>query len=126
MVFSALICHSSGMGIFYSPNVSAVLSTVSRARYGVVSAFLNLVRNAGNVASIAIATAIVTTTMGSKGYRPSLESLQAVDATGIGAAFTTGLSNAFLLLSIFIFLAMLLSAFKFNNYDTAQLTIQKH
>ena len=126
MVFSALICHSSGMGIFYSPNVSAVLSTVSRARYGVVSAFLNLVRNAGNVASIAIATAIVTTTMGSKGYRPSLESLQAVDATGIGVAFTTGLSNAFLLLSIFIFLAMLLSAFKFNNYDTAQPTIQKH
>ena len=107
------------MGIFYSPNVSAVLSTVTRSRYGVVSAFLNLVRNSGNVTSIAMATAIVTATMGSQGYRPSLEYVQAGDASGIGLAFTTGLSNAFLFLSIFIFLAFILSLFKFNKLNTS-------
>ena len=119
LVLPALICHSSGMGIFYSPNVSAVLSTVTRSRYGVVSAFLNLVRNSGNVTSIAMATAIVTATMGSQGYRPSLEYVQAGDASGIGSAFTSGLSNAFLFLSIFIFLAFILSLFKFNKLNTS-------
>ena len=113
LVMPALILLSCGMGVFYSPNVSAVLSAVEREKYGVVSAFLNLVRNAGTVASIAIATAIVTTTMAASGYQPSLEAVQAGDPGGVGRAFTAGLRNAYLTMAGLLLLAMLLSAFKF-------------
>jgi len=113
LVMPALILLSCGMGVFYSPNVSAVLSAVEREKYGVVSAFLNLVRNAGTVASIAIATAIVTTTMAAAGYQPSLAAVQAGDPGGVGWAFTAGLRNAYLAMAGLLFLAMLLSAFKF-------------
>ena len=119
LVMPALILLSCGMGIFYSPNVSAVLSAVEREKYGVVSAFLNLVRNAGNVASIAIATAIVTTTMASAGYQPSLEAVKAGDPGGVGRAFTAGLHNAYLAMAGLIFLAIVLSAFKFVAVDLA-------
>ena len=101
------------MGVFYSPNVSAVLSAVEREKYGAISAFLNLVRNAGTVASIAIATAIVTTTMAAWGYQPSLEAVQAGGPGGVGRAFTAGLRNAYLIRAGLLFLAMVLSAFKF-------------
>ncbi len=113
LVMPALVLLSCGMGVFYSPNVSAVLSAVEREKYGAISAFLNLVRNAGTVASIAIATAIVTTTMAAWGYQPSLEAVQAGDPGGVGRAFTMGLRNAYLLMAGLLFLAMLLSAFKF-------------
>ncbi len=113
LVMPALILLSCGMGVFYSPNVSAVLSAVEREKYGVVVGFLNLVRNAGNVASVAIATAIVTTTMAAWGYQPSLEAVQAGDPGGVGRAFTAGLHNAYLTMAGLLFLAMLLSAFKF-------------
>ncbi len=117
VVMPALILLSCGMGVFYSPNVSAVLSAVEREKYGVVVAFLNLVRNAGSVASIAIATAIVTTTMAAWGYQPSLEAVQAGDPGGVGRAFTAGLHNAYLTMAGLLFLAILLSAFKFAVTD---------
>ena len=119
LVMPALILLSCGMGVFYSPNVSAVLSAVEREKYGAVVAFLNLVRNAGNVASIAIATAIVTTTMAAWGYQPSLEAVQAGDPGGVGRAFTSGLHNAYLVMAGLLFLAMALSAFKFTVIDEA-------
>ena len=95
-VLPGLILQSCGMGLFFSPNASSVLSSVARESYGVISAFLNLIRNAGNVVSIAVATAIVTATMGSMGYEPSLAAVQVGGAEGVGHAFTTGLRYTFL------------------------------
>ena len=68
LVIPALMLQSGGMGVFYSPNTSSILSVVERSKYGVVTAFLNLVRNSANVASVAVATAVVTATMGIMGY----------------------------------------------------------
>ena len=112
-VMPALMLMSSGMGIFYSPNSSSILSAVERERYGVVSGFLNLVRNAGNVTSVAFATAIVTATMGAMGYAPTLEAVQVGGAAGVGAAFVTGLRNAYLTMAGLMVVAMVVSAFKF-------------
>ena len=56
MVVPALMLMNSGMGIFYSPNSSSVMNAVHQSKYGVVSGFLNLVRNAANICSIAVAT----------------------------------------------------------------------
>ena len=49
MVMPGLMLMNTGMGTFYSPNASSVLSSVARESYGVVSGFLNLVRNSANV-----------------------------------------------------------------------------
>ncbi len=112
LVIPALILQSCGMGLFYSPNVSSVLSSVERESYGVISAFLNLVRNAGNVTSVAVATAIVTATMGSLGYEPSLEAVKAGAAAGVGHAFTVGLRYTYLTMTGLLLLAMAVSAFR--------------
>jgi EmrB/QacA subfamily drug resistance transporter len=115
LVLPALILHSSGMGVFYSPNTTSVLSAVAREKYGVVSAFLNLVRNAGNVSSVAVATAIVTATMGSMGFEPSLDAVRSGGGAGVGEAFTQGLRNAFLLLMGLVLLALTVSAFRIQK-----------
>ncbi|MDA1129156.1 MAG: MFS transporter [Chloroflexi bacterium] len=109
MVVPALMLMNSGMGIFYSPNSSSVMNAVGQAKYGVVSGFLNLVRNAANVTSIAVATIIVTTTMGSLGYEPSLEAVRG-DAEGVGHAFTVGLRYSFMAMMGIILASMTISA----------------
>lgn len=111
-VLPGLILQSCGMGLFFSPNASSVLSSVSRESYGVISAFLNLIRNAGNVMSIAVATAIVTATMGSMGYEPSLAAVQVGAAEGVGHAFTTGLRYTFISMGCLMIVAMAISALR--------------
>jgi EmrB/QacA subfamily drug resistance transporter len=115
LVLPALMLQSCGMGVFYSPNSSSILSTVERESYGVVSAFVNLVRNAGNVTSVAVATAIVTATMGAMGFEPSLHAVQGGGASAVGQAFTLGLRNAYLVMAGLLLLAMTLSAFRFER-----------
>jgi EmrB/QacA subfamily drug resistance transporter len=114
LVMPALVLHSSGMGVFYSPNTSSVLSTVERESYGIVSALLNLVRNAGNVTSVAVATAIVTATMGAMGFEPSLNVVQGGGDSEVSQAFTSGLRIAFMTMAGLLLLAMALSAFRFG------------
>ena len=109
MVVPALMLMNAGMGIFYSPNSSSVMSTVGRVKYGVVSGFLNLVRNAANVSSIAVATIIVTTTMASQGFEPSLEAVRD-EVPGVATAFTLGLRYAFLTMAGIVLASMVLSA----------------
>ena len=99
VVLPALVLQSCGMGLFFSPNASSVLNSVGRESYGVISAFLNLVRNSGNVISIAVSTAIVTATMGGLGYEPSLSAVQAGGAEGVGQAFTAGLRLTYLIMT---------------------------
>jgi EmrB/QacA subfamily drug resistance transporter len=109
MVVSSLMLMNTGMGIFYSPNSSSVMATVGQVKYGVVSGFLNLVRNAANVTSIAFATIIVTTTMASQGFEPSLEAVRD-EVEGVASAFTLGLRYAFLTMMGIVLAAMTLSA----------------
>jgi hypothetical protein len=106
---------SVGMGTFYSANTSSILSAVQMERYGVVSAFLNLTRNAANVISIAVATAIVTATMGSMGHEPSLAAVQCGADSGVCSAFTLGMRNAYRVMTIMLLLGMVISTFKFQG-----------
>lgn len=109
-VIGALMLTNSGMGTFYSPNSSSILSAVERERHGVISALLNLIRNGGNVISVAVATAIVTATMGAMGYEPSLDAVRNGGGNGVGAAFTAGLKYAYFTMLAWVLLAMLISA----------------
>ena len=109
-VIPALMLTSSGMGTFYSPNSSSILSAVERNNHGVISGLVNLIRNAGNVVSIAVATAIVTATMGSMGYEPSLDAVRDSAAVGVGTAFTAGLKFALFAMMGSMLVALFLSA----------------
>ena len=108
-VIPGLILVSGGMGTFYSPNSSSVLSAVGRESYGVVSGFLNLVRNSANVISLAIATTIVTVTMGSLGFEPSLEAVRTGAVEGARGAFTVGMRYAFYVLIALVIASMTVS-----------------
>jgi EmrB/QacA subfamily drug resistance transporter len=112
LVIPALVLQSCGMGVFYSPNSSSVLSAVGRESYGVVSGFLNLVRNTGNVTSVAVATAIVTATMGSLGYEPNLDAVRGGTDIGVRQAFTVGLKYAYITMAGSLLAAMAISALK--------------
>ena len=112
MVFPALILTSTGMGTFYSPNSSSVFSAVEQEKYGIVSALLNLVRNGANIISLAMATAVVTVTMGSMGFEPSLDAVSEAAGTGVEHAFSVGLRNAFLTMMGLLLISMAVSAVK--------------
>ena len=109
LVIGALAMQGIGMGTFYSPNASAVLSTVERSRYGIATAFLNMVRNTANVTGLAVATTIVVIVMSSQGFEPSLEAVASGGQQGVQAAFTDGLRTAFLVMTGFVGLAIVLS-----------------
>ena len=92
-----------------------MLSVVDLEKFGVASAFLNLVRNGANVASVAVAIAIVTATMGILGYEPSLAAVACGVDPGVCHAFTSGIRNAYLLMMVLLLAAMAVSAFKFQK-----------
>ena len=108
-IMPGLILVNCGMGLFYSANSSSVLSAVGRESYGVVSGFLNLVRNSANVISLAIATTVVTITMGSLGFEPSLEAVRTNSVEGVRSAFTVGMRYAFYVLIVLVIAAMTVS-----------------
>ena len=120
MVVPALMLMNAGMGIFYSPNSSSVMATVGQIKYGVVSGFLNLIRNAANVSSIAVATIIVTTTMASQGFEPSLEAVRD-EVPGVASAFTLGLRYAFLTMMGIVLASMTFSALQPNYVEDLEL-----
>ena len=115
-----MVCQSMGVGVFNAPNNSSVLSAVEPSKHGAISGFLNLVRNSGNLCSIAIATAIVTATMGAHGYEPSLAAVSTDGGAGLLAAFTTGLRYAYSAMAAVVFAGMIASAFKGPRYQPAQ------
>ena len=59
VVMSGLLLSGLGMGLWVAPNMSAAIDAVSTSSYGVISAFINLVRNTASVIGIAIATALL-------------------------------------------------------------------
>ncbi len=123
LVVLAMMFQGAGMGVFYTPNSSSILSVVERESYGVVSSFLNLVRNAGNLTSIAVATAIVTTTMADLGFEPSLEMTPAGGAVGVSHAFILGMQNSYLMMMGLLLVGMAVSIFKFEEKHVARLNV---
>ncbi len=116
LAMAAMIMQSGGIGIFNAPNNSSVLSAVEPSKYGVISGFLNLVRNSGNLCSIAIATAIVTATMSAQGYEPTLASVSVDGAEELLSAFTAGLRLTYRIMAVVVLAAIVASAFKGSRY----------
>ena len=108
----AMVLQTVGMGTFNPPNSSSILSAVEESRYGVVSGFLNLIRNAANVMGTALVTAIVTAVMASQGFPPNLAVVSDVGGGGVVGAFASGMRIAFVATGILVIVGTLLSIAK--------------
>ena len=111
-IVSGMILNGLGLGIFSSTNSSAITSSHGREKFGIVTAFINLARTSGDVAGIALATIVVTATMASLGYEPSLGSISDAGQEGSKAAFVSGMSRAFMVSGGLILLAMVVSGLR--------------
>ena len=112
LVMAGMILLSCGNGTFYPPNNSSILSTVEQSKFGVVSGFLQLVRNLGNITGIALATAIVTATMASMGHAPTLAAISETPGPGLLEAFAAGLRTAYLAAGSLVVVGIVVSFFK--------------
>ena len=107
------------MGMFFPPNASAVLSTVEPERYGIATAFMNMVRNTANVMGVGLATVLVTATMGSMGFEPTLGVVSSGGDAGAREAFTEGLRLAYIVTAGFVALALVLTMIKSGHQREA-------
>ncbi len=111
-VVLGLSLYGIGWGAFVSPNNNAILGSVAREKYGIASALLNLSRSSASVTGIALATTIVTFTMGSLGFEPSLAAVTESGGEGVRRAFVTGMSKAFLVSGGLMLLAVVVSGLR--------------
>jgi EmrB/QacA subfamily drug resistance transporter len=114
-VISGLVLHSCGMGIFYSPNSSAILSASGQANQGLASGMVNLVRNSGSIVSVALATGVVTLSMAGMGFEPSLDAVRGAEIIGINEAFVTGLRWAYRTLGTLIVFSLFCSVLQIRQ-----------
>ena len=111
-VVIGMVLSGAGMGVFSSSNTTAVMASIARERYGIVSAFLNLTRTSANVIGVALATTLVTLAMGSQGYEPTLAAVTGSGDGGVERAFVLGLTRAYLTGAALVLAGMALSAIR--------------
>ena len=87
IVALGMILQTGGSGTFYPPNNSSIMQQVPESRYGVMSGFINLVRDSANITGTAVATAIVSAVMVSMGYLPNLSAVANTGGAGLLTAF---------------------------------------
>ena len=99
IVAIGMLLQTSGTGTFYPPNNASIMQQVPESRYGVMSGFINLVRNSANITGTAVATAIVAAVMVSMGYLPNLSSIAETGDTGLLTAFVAGLRTSYIIIA---------------------------
>jgi len=93
-VVVSLMVLSLGMSAFAASNTASILNSVDSSSHGLAASFVNLCRNTGNVIGIAFGTAVVTLTMATAGYPPSLAEVASAADQGVFLAFTRGIQIA--------------------------------
>lgn len=119
VVMPALAINGIGMGLWMAPNMSASIAAVPPSSYGVVTAFLNLVRNTATVVGTAVATAVVSGVIASRGYVADLNLIASDSTGGMATAFVAGSRVAYLALVAFS-LAGLIGALKTRDPDRGE------
>jgi len=99
VIMSTLAVNGISNGLWTAPNMSATLGAVDRVQYGIVSAFLNLVRNTASVISIASATAVVSVIMVGRGFSGDLDTLYSSSGLDGGEAFSAGMKVVFVFMA---------------------------
>ena len=117
-VMLSIMIEGTGIGLFSSPNTSAIMTAIDSRKFSVASAFLNLVRTSAGLSGIAIFTAIVVFTMASQGFEPDLSAVAETGGDAIRLVFIAGMSRAFLAAAAVMFAALVISALRPENPAT--------
>ena len=94
-----MLLLTGGTGTFYPPNNASIMQQVPESRYGVMSGFINLVRNSANITGTAVATAIVAAVMVSMGFLPNLSAVSETGGADLLTAFVAGLRTAYIIVA---------------------------
>ncbi len=119
-VILGMMLSGLGMAAFSSPNTSVIMSSQSPSKYGIVSAFVNLTRTSANVSGLALAVTLVTITMASYGYEPSLSAVTGGSGEGVREAFVVGMSRAFRLSGALMLIALALTVLRADRAKTLE------
>jgi EmrB/QacA subfamily drug resistance transporter len=99
-VVAGLLVMGAGMGLFSSPNTSAVMGSVERNKLGVASGTLATMRFSGQSLSLALMGAVVATAA-STGLLSSLFTGVGISQLNVAAAsFVDGMTRAFLVSAV--------------------------
>ncbi|HEX6383340.1 MAG TPA: MFS transporter [Anaerolineae bacterium] len=101
-----LIPIGIGMGVFQSPNNSAIMGAAPRERLGIASGLLSITRTLGQTTGIAVLGAI----WAGRVMAYAGATLAGGATTAAGPAQVAGLQDTFLVVSVLIALALVLSA----------------
>ena len=118
-VMLSILIEGTGIGLFSSPNTSAIMTAIDSRKFSVASAFLNLVRTSAGLSGIAIFTAIVVFTMASQGLQPDLSAVSQVGGDEVRLVFISGMSRAFFAAAFVMFAALVISALRPENPVTS-------
>ena len=114
-----LLIIGLGMGIFASPNTSAVMGSVKRSQLGVASGTLATMRFVGQASSLAIMGAIISTIAGT-GVISSLF-IGIAPTSIVSEEFVTGMNYAFIVSALIAFLgaatSLMRGSFRTNHVD---------
>ena len=115
MVMVVLLANGLAMGLWNVPNNSIIMGSVSRESFGIIGALTNLTRNVGNVAGQAIASAVVVGVMAADGFDIPLSEITGDRAAS--ASFMSGWRLAYILVTVFSLLGLLLSILTKPKYS---------
>jgi EmrB/QacA subfamily drug resistance transporter len=100
MVILYLLILGAGMGLFSSPNTSAIMGSVEKRQLGVASGTLATMRTAGQALSLAVTGAVVATVASSKVVSLLFIGTNPSQVTVESAAFVHGMSLAFVVCAV--------------------------
>jgi hypothetical protein len=109
-IMPALFVNGFGMGLWVAPNMSVAMGAVRSDTYGVITAFINLVRNTASVIGVALSTAIVVGVMSFKGFDADLGTLGESGSEEMRLAFIRGMKITYLVVASVAGAAMIAAA----------------
>jgi hypothetical protein len=95
--FLCMFLMGLGIGFIFMPAQNAVYGIIDKKDQGVVTGFINMVRNSSTLTSIAVGTVVVTIFMASQGYPASLDAVRDGSSVGIHESFIGGMTTVFLI-----------------------------
>ena len=104
-----MFINGFGIGMWMAPNMSAVLSSVTKDQYGSVSAYLNLIRNIGTTFGQSLAATIIIIFLASGSISIQLSDINSNSSEEILSLFINGWRTTLIISSIIVFISVFAS-----------------
>ena len=104
-----LLIIGAGMGLFSSPNTSAIMGSIEKKQLGVASGTLATMRTTGQALSLAMTGAVVATVASSKAVSSLFIGNNSAQTTVESTAYIHGMSLAFIVCAVVAFIGAVFS-----------------